>query len=91
MEQDQSKTEGGAAVRSSDGLYRVHTWENLKSGEPAFGIQRRVKHGARHRWLHCACDGEAVIYKHRETAERHVRWLNDPQGTEPEWNDDLVV
>lgn len=78
-----------AAVRSGGGLYRVHEWENTLTHEPAYGIE--TKRPGSKVWKHCHADGTALIYKSRETAERHCRWLNDPKGTEPDWNEDLSV
>jgi hypothetical protein len=39
-------------------------------------------------WLPATFDGTQLNYWNRCTADRHCRWLNDPQGTEPEWGKD---
>lgn len=73
--------------------FRVMEWVNLATLEPVFGIQvrREESRRARARWVNCAVDGEALIYANRETADRNCRWLNDPKGTEPEWNKDSAI
>jgi hypothetical protein len=68
--------------------YRVSDWLNTNTGEPVYGIQRNTEKG---KWVNCACDGEALLYTKRETAVKHCRWLNDLQGTEPEWSKDSAV
>jgi len=68
--------------------YRLTTWLNTKTMEPVYGIQ-----GTRdgEKWANCAVDGKALLYDNAETAERHLRWLSDPNGTAPEWSTDSVV
>lgn len=68
-------------------VYRVSNWLNTNTGELAFGIQRNIEKG---KWANCAIDGEALLYTKKETADKHCRWLNDPNGTEPEWSKDQV-
>lgn len=62
--------------------YSVSQWVDLETGNIIYGIQRGGKH--------CAMDGKALLYHEFEVAFRHCRWLNDPKGTEPEWNDGRV-
>lgn len=70
--------------------YRVNEWENLKTCQPAYGIQKRVRRGNKFVWKHLAHNDDALVYKTREAATANANWLNVPIGVEPDWEKDLA-
>ena len=71
-----------------DFIYRV-AGLLLKVGHQirgGFHIQAR-RRGAT-TWVPVTIDGTALRYLDRSTADRHCSWLNNPQGTLPEWGKD---
>jgi hypothetical protein len=71
------------------GRHRVAPWINTKTMEPVYGVQRQKPSGKG--YVNCAIDGTALLYTSEETAAKIVRWLNDPDGTEPEWSKDSAL
>jgi len=70
--------------------YRANQcWTNTETLEEYYGIQAQKKKNQR--WMMVHNKGVALIYKTKAQAEKIARWLNDPTGTEPEWNTDLVT
>ena len=68
--------------------YRILPWLDLKNGMPVYGIQQK-RPGSK--WVNCALDGKPLLYGNRELAKKHLRWLKDPQGTAPEWDQNAVA
>ena len=79
--------EGAKAAKAKVRKYRIETWLNLAERTECYGIQARHSE----KWLPCFLRSRVLIFRTRTTAVRVWRWLNNPSGTEPEWNDDLVV
>lgn len=64
--------------------YRISQWLNTKTLKPVYGIQAKTSAG----WLNCSANGRPLFYNDEALALRHLAWLRDPKGMEPEWSDD---
>jgi len=68
--------------------YRVHSILVKLGGTISGGAIIEAREVGKRNWMPVRIGGVDLVYRVRQTAERHCAWLNDPSGTEPEWGQD---
>lgn len=77
--------EGSGTVKVA---YRVHL-VLLRTGTMiTTGAMIQAREVGKRTWMPVNIGGVPLVYRSRQTAERHCGWLKDPVGTEPEWGRD---